>query len=177
MELTFNGYKIRSYKADDVKSLSKNANDPDISKYLDDRFPYPYTIQDAEIWVKFVQEQDTNLLFAIANSDEVIGGISATPYSNVQRFTAEIGFWLGKEFWNKGITTEAVKTFCNFLFTKYNFNKLTAKVFEGNEASKKVLIKCGFIQEGSHPESIFKNGKFISYYSYGLLKKDFKYDR
>ncbi|MDY0083400.1 MAG: GNAT family protein [Ignavibacteriaceae bacterium] len=177
IELNFNNYKIRPYKKEDAESLSKNANHPEISRYLSDGFPYPYTIENAEVWIKSLLEKDTNLFFAIVFEDEVIGGISATPYNNVHRFTAEVGFWLGKNYWNKGITTGALKTFCNYLFTKFNLNKITAKVFEGNEASKTVLLKCGFLLEGTHPESVFKNDIFVTHYSYGLLKKDFKYDR
>jgi len=176
-ELYFDNYLIRSYKETDAKSLSYNANHPEINKYLADGFPFPYTIETAKQWIKFALEKDTNLFFAIVSKDEVIGGISATPYSNVHRFTAEIGFWIGKEYWNKGITTRALLTFCHYLFTEFNFNRLTAKVFEGNEASKKVLLKCGFSLEGIHPESVFKNDIFVTHYTYGLLKKDFKYDR
>lgn len=174
IELQFNEYSIRSFKDGDADSMSRNANDPEVSKYLRDSFPYPYTKENALQWISFSTEQYSTLFLAIAKNEEVIGGIGAHPYSDVHRFTAEVGFWLGKDHWNKGIACRALKVFCNYLFTKFDFNRLTANVFEGNEASKKVLEKCGFSLEGIHPGSVYKNGNFTTHYSYGLLKKDFK---
>ena len=176
IEIHFNEYTLRSLKEEDADSMSRNANDAEVSKYLRDSFPYPYKKENALQWIKFSLEQNVDLLLGIANKEEVIGGIGAHPNSDVHRFTAEVGFWLGKDYWNRGITSGALRAFCKYLFTNFNFNRLTANVFEGNEASKKVLEKCGFSLEGIHPESVYKNGKFTSHYSYGLLKKDFKYD-
>jgi len=76
--------------------------------------------------------------------------------------------------WNKGIMTKAIPKFCNYLFTKFNFNRLTANVFDGNVASKKVLLRNGFILEGTLRKSVYKNNKFVDHFIYGLLKEDFK---
>jgi RimJ/RimL family protein N-acetyltransferase len=172
MNLIFDKYNIRNFRISDIDALVKYANDYDVSRFLRDSFPFPYTKDIAEQWVNFVINNKSLLYFAIADEKELIGGISAVPLDDVHRFSAEIGFWLGKPHWNKGIMTKALKVFCEYIFNRYNFNRLIANVFEGNEASGKVLEKAGFTLEGKQRKSVFKEDKFINHYIYGLLKEE-----
>lgn len=174
MNLRFGSYQIREFQPNDVEALVKYANNYAVSRFLRDGFPFPYTFDDAVKWIDYVKKNNLNFTLAIANDIELIGGIGAIPYVDVHRFSAEVGFWLGEPFWNKEIISGALKTFCNFLFTNYDFNRLTANVFEYNDASKRVLEKNGFILEGTHRKSVFKENRFVDHYSYGLLKEDFK---
>lgn len=173
MNIAFDEYLIRNFTMDDVESLVKYANDYDVFINLRDSFPFPYTKNNAEQWINFVINNKSLLYFAIADQKELIGGIGAVPFDDVHRFSAEVGFWLGKPFWNLGIATKALDVFCKYLFDSYNFNRLTANVFEGNEASRKVLEKNGFVLEGRQRKSVFKENKFIDHYIYGLLKEEF----
>jgi ribosomal-protein-alanine N-acetyltransferase len=173
MLIQFKNYEIRNLKLDDVDSLVKYANNIAVSKFLRDSFPFPYTKNDAEKWIEFASTSKNLFSFAIADEKELIGGIGAVPYEDVHRYTAEVGFWLGEQHWNKGILSEALKCFCNYLFTEYNFNRLTANVFEGNPASRRVLEKTGFILEGTLKKSVFKQNKFLDQYLYGLLKENY----
>jgi RimJ/RimL family protein N-acetyltransferase len=174
INLRFEICQIREFLANDVEAIVKNANNREVSKYMRDSFPYPYSKDNAVQWIDFVKKNYSSLFFAIADENELIGGIGALPQTDVHRFSAEVGFWLGQSHWNKGIITKAVPVFCNYLFTKFDFNRLTANVFEGNDASQKVLEKTGFILEGKLRKSVFKENKFVDHYIYGLLKKDFK---
>ena len=174
MNLQFENYIIRNFIDDDVDSLYKYANNINVSQYLRESFPYPYSKQNALEWIYFIKQDSDKLALAIADEHELIGGIGAIPNNDVHRFTAEIGFWLGEPFWNKGIMTKAIRVFCNYLFDAYNYNKLSANVFEGNEASKKVLQNTGFILEGILIKNIFKKNKFMDQYIYGLLKEEFR---
>ena len=172
--LSFDKYFIRSFEYNDTASIVKYANNIEVSRFMRDSFPYPYTKDNAVQWINFVKKNYSSLVFAIADENELIGGIGAVPQTDVHRFSAEVGFWLGQSHWNKGIITIALPAFCNYLFTKFEFNRLTANVFDGNEASKKVLEKNGFVLEGTHRKSVFKENKFVDHYTYGLLKEDFK---
>jgi ribosomal-protein-alanine N-acetyltransferase len=176
MILTFGSYQIRGFQPNDVEALVKYANNYAVSRLLRDGFPFPYTFGDATKWIDYVQKNNLNFTLAVANDIELIGGIGAIPYDDVHRFCAEVGFWLGEPYWNKGIISGALKIFCNFLFANSDFNRLTANVFEGNEASRRVLEKNGFILEGKQCKSVFKENKFVDQYIYGLLREDFKYD-
>ncbi len=174
MEISFGKYCIRSFKEKDADSIVKHANNREVSKYMRDSFPYPYIKENSVQWIDFVKKNYSTLFFALADETELIGGIGAVPQTDVHRFSAEVGFWLGQSHWNKRIITIALPVFCNYLFTKFDFNRLTANVFEGNEASKKVLEKNGFVLEGTQRKNVFKENKFVDNYIYALLKEDFK---
>ena len=175
MIINFGKYQIRNYKIEDVDSLVKYANNYNVSKFLRDSFPFPYTKADAEKWIDFIMKNPGSLFFAIADSQELIGAIGAVPFDDVHRYSAEVGFWLGEQFWSKGIISAALNYFCNYVFSNYDYNRLTANVFEGNEGSKKVLEKNGFILEGTIKKGVVKENKFIDYHIYGLLKEQFHY--
>ena len=176
MNIQFDKYFIRNYRKDDIDSLLKYADNYSIAKFLRDSFPHPYTRQDAENWITFVTTDPNNFSYAIANDEELIGSIGAILNQDVNRFTAEIGYWIGEPFWNKGITTKAVKTFCNYIFTEHSFNHLTASIFAGNDASMQVVKKAGFKLEGILRKNVFKENKFLDQYIYGLLKEDLHND-
>ena len=174
MILKFENVQIREFLPNDVDSLVKYANNYSVSRYLRDAFPFPYTQKDAMQWIDIVMHDKLNLAFAIADEKELIGGIGAMPNQDVNRFTAEIGYWLAEPFWNNGIISKAVSTFCNHLFNNFNFKHLTASIYEGNDASMKVVQKAGFILEGVLRKNVYKGNKFLDQYIYGLLKEDFK---
>lgn len=176
MEISFGKYCIRSFKEKDADSIVKHANNREVSKYMRDSFPYPYTKENAVQWINYVKKNYSSLFFALADDTELIGGIGAVPQTDVHRFSAEVGFWLGQSHWNKGITSKALPVFCEYLFSRFSFKRLIANVFEGNEASKKVLEKNGFVLEGTLRKNVFKENIFVDHYIYGLLKEDFKYD-
>lgn len=169
--------QIRDFHLTDVDALVKHANNYKISKFMRDSFPYPYTEENATGWINYIKKNNFNLSFVIANEIELIGGIGALPQSDVHCFSADVGFWIGEPFWNQGIISKCLTAFCNYLFSKYNFNRLTANVFEGNDASKRVLEKAGFILEGTLRKNVCKENNFFDHYIYGLLKEEFKYAR
>lgn len=176
MKIEFDKYCIRNFKLKDVESLSKYANNINVSRYLRDTFPFPYTKEDAEKWINFLNDNPDVLAFAIADKQEVIGGIGAIPNHDTNRFSVEIGYWLGEPFWNRGITTKAVKAFCNYLFTNFDFNHITASIYEGNDSSICVIQNAGFLLEGILRKHVFKGDKFLDQYIYGILKEEWLLD-
>lgn len=71
--------------------------------------------------------------------------------------TAELGYWLSELYWNKGIVTEAINSLTKYAFENLDIVRLQAGVFQKNEASQKVLIKCGFTMEAIHKNAVIKN--------------------
>jgi RimJ/RimL family protein N-acetyltransferase len=166
-------YCIRSFESTDQDSLVKYANSNNISRLLRDQFPFPYTDADAKAWLNFACNQDRETNFAIANEYELIGAIGINLQEDVNRFSAEIGYWIGEPFWNKGIASAALLAFSDYVFNNFNINRIFANVFEGNPASEKVLIKAGYIKEAVLRKAVFKDGNFLDQYVYGILKEDF----
>lgn len=170
MELRGTGFIIRGWKKGDAASLQKNADNPKVSSCLMDRFPYPYTMDNAIYWVNILADQDPLVNFAITIDDEVIGGIGIEPREDVYRKTAIIGYWLSEELWGKGIMPEAVKLVTEYAFNSLGFIRIQASVYSKNPASMRVLEKAGYMKEGVMRNAVFKNGVVMDEHLYAILK-------
>ena len=161
-------FTLRHFKNGDQDSLVENANNIKIFKNVKDTFPYPYTYADADWWIEFCKETDkpaTSL--AIDIDGKVIGGIGIIIGTDVQRVTAEIGYWLGEKHWGKGIAVEALKQMTDYVFQNFpDLMRLWAAVFEHNKPSMRVLEKAGYEFEGIRRKAAIKNGVVIDEYVY-----------
>lgn len=163
---------LRPYRRGDEKSLQKNINDKDIYMYTL-RIPYPYTIKDAKNWIgrciKLSKNKNrTTENFAIIINDEVVGGIGL---DNIDNYKAEIGYWLARKLWNRGVITEVIKIMTNFGFRKLKLKRIYAHVVSKNKSSIRVLEKNGYGLEGTMKKHHFRNGKFMDVMIFAKIKK------
>jgi len=138
---------------------------------LRDRFPYPYTVRDARNWLDVVVDQRLETNFAIDVGGEVVGGIGFTPQDDVARRSAEIGYWLGEQFWGRGIATEALVAVTEYAFATFDLCRLYAHVFDWNGASARVLEKAGYVFEGRLKKSVTKDGQTIDQLMYAMTRE------
>ena len=161
-------FTLRHFRNGDQESLVENANNIKIFNNVKDTFPHPYTYIDATWWIGFNQEIDkpaTN--FAIDRDGQVIGAIGIIIGVDIQRVTAEIGYWLGEKYWGNGIVVEALKQMTDYAFQTFpELVRLWAAVFEYNRASMRVLEKAGYQFEGIRKKGAIKNGVLIDEYVY-----------
>ncbi len=150
---------FRDFTQDDIEYLVNLLNNKNVTKYLTSRIAVPYTNQDAEWWVNVGSK--TGIVKAIEIEKVFVGCISATPGEYENNRSAEIGYWLGENYWGKGIATESVQKMTKHVFTSTNIVRLFAPVFGQNKKSMNVLEKCGYIKEGVLKKAIFKNGEYI----------------
>ena len=139
------------------------------------RLPFPYTAKDAEWWIKYVDENKKKssmlLNFAIRDkSKQLIGGISYHMKYGLTSHKDEVGYWLARQYWNKGIMTDVVRKFCAYGFDSLNLIRIEATVFENNIGSYRVLEKCGFEYEGLLKKYYLKDGEFINVRLYAITK-------
>ncbi|MEX8547725.1 MAG: GNAT family N-acetyltransferase [Mucilaginibacter sp.] len=161
MELNGSCFKLRSWKNGDEVSLLKYADNPNVTRYLENRFPSPYTAADAAEWVNAQLLQPKPITnAALTVGDEVVGGIGITLLTDIYCKNARIGYWLGEPFWGKGIMTEALALFTNYIFDEFDVERLVAGIFASNPASAKVLLKAGYQQEGIFKKALYKNGLY-----------------
>ena len=98
---------VRSLRRDDAPSLAEHANNRDVWINLRDAFPHPYALADAESFIeRCLQPPETT--FAIAVDGEAVGAIGYLVGKDVERTSAEIGYWLGESYWGRGIMTEVL---------------------------------------------------------------------
>lgn len=164
---------LRNWQEKDVKSLSKNANNKKIWDNLRDDFPFPYTEMAAKEWIKIANFDNPLTNFAIEYKGTAIGGIGIIKQKDIFRKNAEIGYWLGEKYWNKGISTKVLKGMIEYTFNTFDVIRIFAHVFESNEASIRVLKKCGFSEEAQLKNAVIKNKTIQDCLIYSILSPDF----
>ena len=103
--LVHNKIKLRSLYDHDGSALASLANNKKIWDNVRDILPNPYTNKDAEEFINITKQEHTPMTFAIEFQEQFCGVIGLTRQSDVYRKNAEIGYWIGEPFWNKGIAT------------------------------------------------------------------------
>ena len=152
---------LREFRRGDEPSIVRHANNRAVWRNVRDSFPHPYTLADARNWIQLASREGLNQVFAIDVDGFAVGAIGVHPGEDVYRFSAELGYWLGEEYWNRGIVTEAVQAVTGYAFESLGMSRVHAEVFEWNHASMRVLEKAGFTREGVSKSSAFKDRALI----------------
>mgnify|MGYP001192935198 CR=1 FL=1 len=144
MEIQRPGYLLREWRATDCTSLARYANNINIWRNVRDRFPHPYTEEDGRFFIGNIVPQSPGYEFAIVIDGEAAGGIGLVRQSDVERLSAEIGYWIGRPFWGQGLIPEAVRELLRYCFEDKGAQRVWCSHYAGNEKSKRVIEKCGF---------------------------------
>jgi len=166
---------LSELKAKDIPRIVQYASNETISANTLN-IPYPYHEKDAIYWLNqaFIGfKEGSQYIWGIRlkPTQDFIGGISLIISINHHR--AEIGYWIGEPFWNKGYTTEATQALIKFCFEKLNLDKITSSHIVYNPASGRVMEKCGMIKEGILSQHIYKKGAYHDLVQYGLTRKQY----
>jgi RimJ/RimL family protein N-acetyltransferase len=139
------------------------------------RIPYPYTQADADEWLaragKAARQQGQPTHWAIRDPEAaLLGACGFVGLEIGKSHQAEIGYWLAKPYWGRGIMPAVVRKVCEFAFREWGLSKIIAHIFAFNDASARVLQKCGFVQEGYLKKHYLKDGQFIDARLYSLFR-------
>lgn len=164
--------EIREWKVSDAEALAGLLNDKRILDNLRDGLPYPYTESDALWYINSCLSADKNkqFCFAIVNNDRVVGSLGIFRQENIHFKTAELGYYLGVDYWGKGIMTEAVRLACKYVFDNTDIVRVYAEPFAENIGSCRVLEKNGFVLEGILRKNAYKNGSFRDMKMFALVR-------
>ena len=171
MKIKLNNCQVRSWKKEDADSVAHHANNKKIWIDLRDRFPHPYSLADARQFIQMAMSRDPETYFCISRGDEAIGSIGFGILSDVARFSAEIGYWLGEKYWGRGIMTKALNAVTHYALTTHGLHRVFALPYEWNRASMRVLEKAGYQCEGRMRRSSFKDGKLIDQFLYAFTRE------
>jgi [ribosomal protein S5]-alanine N-acetyltransferase len=163
---------LRPWRAGDEASLLRHANDREIWLNLRDQFPHPYTAADAEWWIGFASSQPQLTSLAIEVESQAVGGISLRLHDDVERVAAEIGYWLGRAFWNRGVMTAALRAMTQYGFERFSLTRIYAVPFAANSASQRVLEKAGYLREGLLRRSAIKDGNVTDQVLFAITDRD-----
>lgn len=172
MRIPLTQAEIRSWRETDAGSLALHANNAKVAQNLRDAFPHPYSLADAREFLLRARGRDPETVFAIAADGHAVGGIGIVLHEDVERVSAEIGYWLAEPYWGRGIMTEAVRALTAYAVKQHGLTRVYALPFEGNTASCRVLQKAGFVLEGRMRKSTIKAGTIADQWLYAWVVPD-----
>ena len=167
-----NKFSLRPLTDNDADSLARQLNNKKVWDNLRDALPYPYTSQDAAWFINFQQNDPLLTCYGIVVDGEVVGNIGFTRSEDIERFTAEVGYYIGEDYWGQGIMSAALSEAVEDYFKTTEVVRLFATPFDYNKASAKVLEKAGFQYEGTLRSNAVKNGKVVDMKLYARLKTE-----
>ena len=170
MELELSRCRLRRWRPGDAVSLARHADNRNIWRNVRDHFPYPYTLADAETWIERAAAERPPTQLAIEVDGEAAGGIGIFVQRDVERRSAEIGYWLGEAHWGKGVMTEAVRGYTALAFEAFDLLRIYGVVFEWNPASCRVLEKAGYQLEGRLRRAVVKDGTVLDQFLYAAVR-------
>lgn len=165
--------KIRPWKLEDAPDLAAATSNIKIHNNLRDGLPLPYTVHDAEEFIKAMLDADKGktYAFAITVEDKAIGSIGVFRKDNIHSRTAEIGYYIAESHWGQGLGTSSVKQVCRLIFKTTDIIRIFAEPFSYNAASCRILEKSGFAFEGILKKNAVKNGEMVDMKMYSLIKE------
>jgi len=165
--------KLRRLTKSDASQIARHANNKKVWDNLRDFIPYPYHEKDASFFIELTLKESPQLTFGVlTESNDLCGVIGLVLQQDVYRLSAEIGYWIGEEYWGKGIVTKAIGLITTYGFEQLKLERIQAGVFDYNIASMKALEKNGYSKEGVFRNSVLKNGQMYDEHRYAKLKND-----
>ncbi|WP_395044969.1 GNAT family N-acetyltransferase [Flavobacterium sp.] len=174
--LETNRLLLRRVSVNDVAEVLKLRSDKETMKYI----PRPLVTSQEEalehinmIEDKIESNVGINWAITIKGNPKLIGIIG---HYRIQpeNHRCEIGYMILKEYWGKGIVTEAIEVVLKYGFEDLNMHSIEAVIDPDNIASEKVLIKNGFVKEAHFIENELYDEKFLDTAIYSILKRNFK---
>lgn len=175
MAITGKKIYLREVRQSDINDNYYNwLNDPDVNQFLEIRY-YPHSKDHISAFVKSKDGNSNEILYAICDKETKlhIGNIKLGPINWIHRF-ADVSLLIGeKNYWGKGLASEAIKLVSDVAFKKLNLNKLKAGCYSKNLGSVKAFKKVGFELEGELKDHWILNGSTQNQLLLGFLSKDY----
>ena len=162
---------LRPFLPEDAPSLAHHANDVTVWLNLRDLFPHPYTLEHAVGFIGHAAGQSPPCHRAIVIDGAAVGSIGLKLGTDVERVSAEVGYWLGAPYRGRGVMTEALRAFTDEAFETFELTRIFALPFAHNLASCRALEKAGFTLEAVLRRSSIKEGRITDQRQYARIRE------
>lgn len=196
---------LRPYHISDLEPMCAAANDTQIVRYMRDAFPYPYDREAGLTWLKICKAEglpvddaakpetpapstpatpspDLNVAICLLDGTFVGStGLRAMSPDGTDRYTREVGYWIGRAHWGRGLATEVAAGLGRWALSPASgvltsdgqpLRRIEAGVYAENVASSIVLERAGYVREGVRRQAVIKNGVMQDVVIYGLVASD-----
>lgn len=174
-DLTTPRLLLRGFQLEDAPRVALLAGDFEVARMLSS-IPHPYEEELAVEWIQGHPNQlkcQTAIHYAILirENNLLIGAIGLQ--FDWPNQSAELGYWIGKPYWNQGYATEAARAVLKYAFRELGLNRVEARHMTKNPASGRVMQKIGMTYEGTLRQSIYRFGNFEDAALYSILRQEF----
>jgi RimJ/RimL family protein N-acetyltransferase len=159
--IAFEGGVLRPWRDSDLDALLHHADDADVSRALRDRFPFPYARADGVAFLAACAEPHDDWRFAIEIDGAAAGGMGFRPGEDVHAHCAEVGYWIGRAHWGRGLIVAALRAAVPVAMQALRLHRVAAGVYSNNPRSMRVLEKVGFEREGVQRRAVVKRGELL----------------
>lgn len=178
-ELEDDDVKLRPFQMEDAPRVAELCGEWEVAATTAN-IPHPYDQAMAEEWIAThaeAFEEGTAVTFAVtrAADGELVGAVGM--HINKPNRLAEIGYWIGKPYWNQGYATRAARTVIEYGFDHFKLNRIQARHMTVNPASGRVMEKAGMKFEGILRQSIYRWDSFEDSAIYSILRDEFEETR
>jgi RimJ/RimL family protein N-acetyltransferase len=165
--------RVRELEPRDAESIAMHANDRAVWLNLRDRVPHPYGVEGARRFIEAARRATPRTHFAIDVDGAAAGCIGLELGTDVGRIAAEIGYWLGRAYWGRGIMSRVLPAVTSRALEAFGLERVFALPFAHNAASCRVLEKSGYVCEGRLRRSAIKDGVVLDQCLYAYVKASF----
>ncbi|HXF95766.1 MAG TPA: GNAT family N-acetyltransferase, partial [Gemmatimonadales bacterium] len=166
---------LRPFRLDDAPAVERLAGAREIADTTL-TIPHPYLDGMAEQWIATHEEaweRRERVIFAMTSEAHGVIGAIGLELALAHR-RAELGYWVGRPFWNRGYASEAVPAVIAFGFETLSLNRIWAQHLTRNPASGRVLLKAGMRFEGILREHVFKWDRPEDLAVYAILRAEYE---
>jgi RimJ/RimL family protein N-acetyltransferase len=163
---------LRTVEEADLEFLQEQVNAPEVRRYLPPRRPINGH-QERE-WFEERASADDHTSLLVCRDGEPMGPVGLHPAGGDVGVSAEIGIFLAEPFWGEGYATEAGRLVTDYAFDERRHHRVVARVFEGNDGSRRVWEKLGFRHEAVHEEVMFLDGEYVDEHLYAVLEDEWR---
>lgn len=165
---------IRPLENEDIEAFYQWYNDQEVNLWSSGAWPLNTLLSKDAIEDRFFEPDSDERRYAILNLEQELIGTLGFRDANIPARSATLFIVIGeKEYWGQGYGSDALNTFLHFLFSQWNFHRLSLDTWDGNLRAIKAYERLGFKLEGTLRDARFVNGKYHDALIFGVLRSEF----